>query len=188
MRRMISQLASVGFAMFACGSLYAGQIENPMYTQWAKFNPGTSVTIAMTSDNAGQTSKMETKTTLKDKSDDKLTLETAMSMDAGGQKMDMPAQSIEVKKMIDDPAAAAPNAPADAPKPVTKTSEESVTVVGGTFKAKVTESTVDAGGSKIVSKTWTSDDVPGGVVKMEATTDGAAKSSTKMELKSLDKK
>jgi hypothetical protein len=177
--------------MFACGSLYAGQIENPMYTQWAKFKPGTSVTLATESNTAGQTSKMETKTTLKDLTDDKLTLETAMSMDAGGQKMDMPAQTMEVKKMIDDPAAAAGaagQAQANMPKPDTKTSDESVTVAAGTFKTKLTEATMDVGGNKTVSKTWTSDEVPGGVVKMEATSDGQMKSTTKMELKAFDKK
>ena len=188
MRRM-NLLLSIGCGMVMCASVHAGQVENPQYKEWAKYKPGTSMTMSTTSDAGGQSSKMETKTTIKEVTDDHVTLETAMSMDAGGQKMDMPAQSTEIKKMMEEmPATPNAQAPADAPKPDTKTSEESVTVGAGTFKTKLTESTMEAAGNKTVSKTWTSDDVPGGMVKMEATTDGPMKSTTKMELKALDKK
>ena len=112
-----------------------------------------------------------------------------MSMEAAGQKMDMPAQKMEIPKAVPAAPPADPNAPKmDAPKADTKTSEESVTVAAGTFKTKLTESTMDVAGSKTTSKVWTSDDVPGGMVKMEATTDGAMKSTTKSELKAFDKK
>jgi hypothetical protein len=188
MRRMLSMVAS-GCLLLA-GSALAGQVENPQYTQWAKFKPGTSTTIATSSDAGGQSSKMETKTTLKEVTPDKVVIESAMSMEAGGQKMDMPAQSQEIKKMMDEAPAtpSAPNAPAESPKPQTKESEETVSIAGGSYKCKVTESTVDVGGSKTVSKTWTSDEVPGSLVKMEATSDGPVKSTTKMELKAFDKK
>jgi hypothetical protein len=189
MRRMALMVASVCCLMFVAASVRAGQIENPQYKEWAKYKPGTSMTMATTSDAGGQTSNMETKTTLKEVTDDKVVLDISMSMDAGGTKMNMPAQTSEIKKMIDAPAAdATAAAAANAPKPDTKTSDESVTVGAGTFKAKVTEATMDAGGSKTTSKTWMSDDVPGGMVKMEATTDGPMKSTTKMELKAFDKK
>lgn len=188
MRRMALMFISVCCLMFVTTSVCAEQIENPQYKEWAKYKPGTSTTMATTSDAGGQTSSMETKTTLKEVTDDKIVLDISMSMDAGGQKMNMPAQTTEIKKMIDAPAAADATAAANAPKPDTKTSDESVTVGAGTFKAKVTEATMDAGGSKTTSKTWMSDDVPGGMVKMEASTDGPMKSTTKMELKAFDKK
>jgi hypothetical protein len=181
-------IALCGLALI-CSTVRAGQVENPAYKEWAKYKPGTSITIATTSDAGGQTSKVETKTTLKEVSDDKVVLETAMSMDAGGQKMDMPAQTTEVKKMMDE-MPAMPNAQtqtADA-KANTKTTDESVTTAAGTFKAKCTEATMEANGSKTTSKTWTSDEVPGGMVKMEATTDGPMKSTTKSELKAFEKK
>jgi hypothetical protein len=189
MHRMMS-LLSLGCGMVLCAQVYAGQVENPQYKDWARFKPGTSTTMAMTSDMGGQSSKSETRTTLKEVNDDKLVVETVTSMEAAGQKMDMPAQSMEIKKMMDEMPAAPPAAqpPADAPKADVKTSEESVTVGGGTFKAKVAETSMDVAGSKTTSKTWTSEEVPGGIVKMESTMDGAMKGTTKMELTKFDKK
>src|SRR5438552_17613143 len=62
MRRVMTFCA----LMLFCGSVRAGQVENPQYKDWAKYKAGTSTTIATTSDAGGQTSKMETKTTLKE--------------------------------------------------------------------------------------------------------------------------
>jgi hypothetical protein len=188
MRRLIPFLAVC--CMMICSSVLAEQIENPAYTSWAKYKPGTSTTMAMSSDMGGQASKMETKTTLKEVAADKLVIEMATSMEAAGQKMDMPAQKVDVPKMIDKPAAAAGTPPADQkdPKVDAKTSEETVTVGAGTFKAKVSQATMEQGGNKTVTKTWMSDDVPGGMVKMESTTEGPMKSTSKGELKAFDKK
>ncbi len=69
-----------------------------------------------------------------------------------------------------------------------KATEESVTVPAGTFKAKVIEINMTQQGMNIKGKTWYCEDVPGGVVKMEASTDGAVKSQTSGELTALDKK
>src|SRR5438094_514601 len=126
MRRMLTLCGLI----LVCGTVRAGQVENPQYKDWAKYKAGTSTTIATTSDAGGQTSKMETKTTLKEVGADKLTIEVTTSMEAAGQKMDMPAQSMEVKKMIDETPATpnAPQPPVDMPKAQTKTSDESVTV------------------------------------------------------------
>jgi hypothetical protein len=188
MRRKLALFASVCAFVLACGAVRAD--DNPAYTSWAKFKPGTSTTMAMASDAGGQTSKTETKTTLKEVTADKVVVEVAMSMEAGGQKMDMPAQTMEYKKVM-DAAPATPDAPKDQPnmpKPETKTSEESVTVAAGTFKTKCTESKMKMGEMNTVSNVWTSDEVPGGMVKMEATTDGSMKSKTTSELKAFDKK
>ena len=188
MRRMAMLLSACGL-MAVCASVRAE--DNPMYTQWAKFKPGTSTTIVTSSEAAGQTSKTETKTTLSEVTPDKVVIETAMSMEAGGQKMDMPAQKTEIPKKMETPPAtpnATPAAQPDMPKPVSKTSDASVTVPAGTFKGKLTESTMEMAGSKTTSKVWTSDDVPGGMVKMESVTDGAMKATAKSELKAFDKK
>jgi len=187
MRRMAMLLSACGM-MFVCAAVRAE--DNPAYTQWAKFKPGTSTTITMSSDAGGQTSKTETKSTLAEVTADKVVVEVAMSMEAAGQKMDMPAQKMDIPKKMDAQPAATPDAKPDpnTPKADTKTSDESCTVPAGTFKCKCVQSTMDVGGNKTVSKVWTSDEVPGGMVKMEATTDGPMKSVTKSELKAFDKK
>src|SRR3954470_19949705 len=98
--RMIALLSA------ACCTLLVASVradDNPGYTSWAKFKPGTSTTMAMTSDAGGQASKMETKTTLTEVKPDKVVLSVVTSMEAGGQKMDMPAQSMDVPKTIETP-------------------------------------------------------------------------------------
>src|SRR5215204_2948333 len=139
-RKMIALLSA------ACCTLLVASVQaedNPGYTSWAKFKPGTSTTMTMTSDAGGQASKTETKTTLTEVKPDKIVLSVAMSMEAGGQKMDMPAQTMEVPKTIETPKTpeGTPPAATDAAKANTKTSEETVKVGAGEFKAKVTEST-----------------------------------------------
>ena len=174
--------------MLVCATARAE--DNPAYTQWAKYKPGTSTTIAMTSDAGGQTSKMETKSTLAEVTPDKVVIDVVTSMVAAGQKMDMPAQKMEIKKVMDPTPPMDPETQkqVDAAKANSKTSDESVTVAAGTFKTKCTETTADMNGMKTTSKVWTSDEVPGGMIKMEATTDGAMKSKTTSELKAFDKK
>src|SRR4051812_35574794 len=100
MRRMIALLSA------ACCTMLVASVradDNPGYTSWARFKPGTSTTMTMTSDAGGQTSKTETKTTLTEIKPDKIVLSVVMSMEAGGQKMDMPAQSMDVPKTIEMP-------------------------------------------------------------------------------------
>ena len=188
MHRILAMFVSVCFVMMVCATARAE--DNPAYAQWAKFKPGTSTTVSMTSEAAGQTSKMETKSTLAEVTPDKVVIDVVTSMEAGGQKMDMPAQKQEIKKAMDPSPAvdAETQKQIDAAKASAKTTDESVTVAAGTFKAKCTESTTEANGMKSVSKVWTSDEVPGGMVKMEATTSGAVASTTKGELKAFDKK
>jgi hypothetical protein len=182
---------SVICAMMLVGIARAEQMENPAYKQWAKFKPGTSATMTNETVAAGQTTKSEMKSTLKEVTDDKVTIEVATTMEVAGQKMAGPAQSIEIKKMVDKPAdGAKPASDKEQPhfKSEAKTSDEEVKVGAGTFKATKTESNSEASGMKTKATVWTSEEVPGGIVKMESTTDGSFKSETKGELTAVDKK
>jgi hypothetical protein len=159
----------------------AEQVDNPSYKSWAKFKAGTTVTLKTESDMAGQKSDMETTTTLVEINPDKAVIETKMSMNAGGQQMDMPAQKTDVPAKLDKTPEVKPEDPKD--KPEVKESSEEVSIPGGKkVKAKVTETKMTANGMNTVSKVWTSEEVPGGVIKMETTMDGAMKGTTKMEL------
>src|SRR5438046_402371 len=113
MRRMAILLASCSIGLI-CSAVRAE--DNPAYTTWAKYKPGTSVTIAMSSDMAGQTSKSETKSTLAEVTPDKVVIEVATSMEAGGQKMDMPAQKMDIPKKMEIAPATPDATPAPAPK------------------------------------------------------------------------
>jgi hypothetical protein len=162
-------------------SFAADQVDNPTYKAWAKFKPGTSVTLKTESDTAGQKTEMESTMTLVELNADKAVIETKMSMNAGGQKMDMPATKRDEPAKIDKmPEGQAPDAK---DKPEVKESTEEVTIPGGKqVKAKVTETKMSTNGMNITSKAWTSDEVPGGTIKMESTMDGATKGTSKIEL------
>ena len=57
---------------------------------------------------------------------------------------------------------------------------DKVEIAGKSYNAKTTETTMDSNGSKTTSKTWTSDEMPGGRIKMESTTTGTMDSKTTM--------
>ena len=146
------------------GSFCLGQqVDNPQYKSWAKFKPGTAVT--MKTDAAGTT--IETTTTLVEVTPEKVVVESKMKM-AGMEGMDMPATKMDIPAKV----AQAAGGTATGPAPVTK--DEEVEVAGKKYKTKVTETK----SGDTVSKTWTSDEVPGMMVKMESGT-------TKMALSAI---
>ncbi|HEY4328744.1 MAG TPA: hypothetical protein VGN88_03340 [Phycisphaerae bacterium] len=161
----------------------ADQIDNPQYKSWAKYKAGTSITLSMVSDMAGNKTEMQTTTTLLEITADKAVVESKMSMNAGGQKMDMPATKTEVAAKIDKPAVAT-TAPATT-APDVKQSTDTLTVSGTAIKCNVTESKSSANGMNTNSKVWTSDQVPGGLVKSETTMDGAMKGTTSQTLTAM---
>jgi hypothetical protein len=161
-------------------------IDNPAYQKWAKYNKGTSVTYSTDSTAMGNTSTITTTTTLTDLTPDKATISVASSMMVGGNKMDMPAQSQDIPAKIKKPADSTGAQPADAPK--TDSTKEDVQAAGKTFSCTKTTVTTDQNGMTSKATTWTCDDVPNGIVKMEAETSGAMSSTTKMVLTAMDVK
>jgi hypothetical protein len=180
---MLSQIL-VAACVVACGSVaFAEQIDNPAYTAWAKFKPGTSVTTKTetVSKMGGTENKMEMTTTTKlvDLKPDEATIEMTTQMKMGGA--DMPASTTPPQKIpakIDKPA----DAGGTAPKVDKKEGTDKVEVGGKTYNTKTVETTTDANGMKTTAKVWQSDEVPGGMVKMESTTTGAMESTSKMTL------
>ena len=61
------------------------------------------------------------------------------------------------------------------------TGSETIVVAGKSLDCKTYEVDTDAGGNKVKTKTWISDQIPGFVVKSVATTTGAMASTTTME-------
>jgi molybdenum cofactor biosynthesis enzyme MoaA len=183
---MRRSLASLVCLTLICLSARADQVDNPQYKAWASLKPGSSVTMSTTTSANGQTVKMETKRTLSAVADDKVTISVDSTMDMNGQKMTVPTQTQDVKKTIDT---AASQAPTDiTPDALAKATEESVTVPAGTFKAKAIDMNFSQQGANFKGKTWFSNDIPGGTIKAEITSDGPVKSETKMEITAIDKK
>lgn len=158
-------------------------IDNPAYTNWAKFKPGTLVKYSMEVNAMGNASSTETTQTLKNVAADKVTVEMKSSMVVAGNKMDMPPTLQEIPAKIKKPDTSAVQ-PADAPK--TETSTEDVQAAGKTYSCKKTTVSSDQNGMTTKATTWTCDDVPSGVVKLEAETSGSMTSSTKMVLTDVE--
>lgn len=181
MRAYLRNILAVAVVL-ACGSAFAEQIDNPQYTAWAKFKPGTSVTTQMQSDMGGSKTEIETTMTLVEINADKAVVENKSTMNMAGQKMDMPAQKTDVPAKIDKPATPPGG---EAPKADVKESSEDVDVAGKKVTCKVVEAKTTANGMNMQSKTWTSDEVPGHLVKSETTSDGAMKGTTSTKVTAM---
>jgi hypothetical protein len=153
--------------------------DNPTYQSWSKFKAGTLVKYSTEVNAMGNATSTETTKTLKDINPDKATVEVKTSMVVGGNKMDLPVSTEEVPAKIKKVEVASTQT-ADAPK--VDTSTEDVKVGDKTYSCKKLVSNSEANGMKTKATTWTCDDVPGEVVKMEAETSGSMTASTKMTL------
>src|SRR5688572_485774 len=159
-------------------------VENPQYASWAKHKPGTTITMKMSQAMGGQNRDMELKQTLKEVTPNEVTLELQMS--AMGQSM--PAQPLKIKSKVSPQEAKYGQLPPGAKADIKELGNESVTVGGQTYDCKVSEVTGEAEGTKSSGKLWRSDAVPGEVVKMEMTSEGAMGGTMTMELVSVEKK
>jgi hypothetical protein len=175
--------------LLAVAGTASAQEDNPAYKSWAKHKPGTSVTLKNVSEMMGQKTEMEMTSTLVEVTPEKAVVEVKTSMDMGGTKTDMPAQKQEI------PAKATADQPADPMEAAKKMGaevkdlgEETVTVAGNSYKAKVMETKMDQQGMKITSKIWTSEEIPGMLVKMESNTEGSMTSTNKMEVTNVTTK
>ena len=161
-------------------------IDNPAYQAWAKFKPGTLVKYSTETNAMGNASTMETTQTLTDITPDKAMVEVKISMVVAGNKMDMPAQpaqEIPAKiKKVD--ASANPPSATTAPD----VSTEDVQAAGKTYSCKKTTVISEQNGLKSTTTTWTCDDIPGSVVKLDSEVTGSMTSSTKMILSDFEPK
>jgi len=73
-------------------------------------------------------------------------------------------------------------ASASVPNASASTGSDTVTVAGKSLDCKTYEAETDVSGSKVKTKSWTSDQVPGFLVKSVATSTGTMNSTTTMEV------
>jgi hypothetical protein len=130
---------------------------------WAAYGEGTWVETEIESTVMGNTSKTVMKRTLVKKDDKELTLKIESKM-VSPTEMNMPAS--EMKEPVEFPAggtAGGAGAPSGAKE--LGQGEEEVEVAGKKLKCKWVELEMTSGDTKTVVKSWTCDEVPGGMVK-----------------------
>jgi hypothetical protein len=162
-------LLACGVAMSFGGAAEAQTVDNPTYLVWSNWKEGASVTLKSETSVAGKSVSTTRMTfTLKTFSAEKAVVEIASEIDLQGQTMKLPPDSSEY-------AAKAPEVKSD-PKFNTTKGREKLTINGKNFDCEWTEVEIKKGQT---FKSWSSDDMPGGLVKM-VSTDEATKSSSVM--------
>jgi imidazole glycerol phosphate synthase subunit HisF len=179
MRRAFCSLAVLALAVSAAR---AEDVANPEFASWAKHKKGTSITMKTVTSTGGMNIEILATTTLLEVGADKVTVETATVSKINGMEFKAPGAKREIAKTVTVPGGTPKVDPKAKPPGTVEDGTETVKVGGVEIKAKWFKAKVDVAGNKTESKTWMSDDVPGLMVKMEATTTGAATSSVKMEL------
>jgi hypothetical protein len=173
-------LASVLCLLLGALTADAEMIANPEYANWSKFKVGTYVTLKTESTNAGSTTTVTITSKLVDLNDEKAVLETSTTWSMPGMEPTTTQDKREVAAKFEKPPAASPDD--KTPKPEIKEGEETLEIAGRKIKCKTVESKMEMQGMKITSKAWTSDEVPGMMVKSESKTEGAAEGTSKMTL------
>ena len=175
------------FTMLALGVLTLSvpafakeSVDNPEFASWNKYKVGATVTLRASSGAGAAKTSTEMTHTLKSKAADKVVIssvtKTIVKIPGQGEKtIAAPAQDREIPAKL--PKLTPPTAP-DAPKPEVKTGEETLTVAGKSLKCKWTETTSKSAAGVVTAKIWSSDEVPGSMVKMTSTTKGGDVSVT----------
>jgi len=174
-------------AMVFCSAAPAEEmVENAMYANWSKFKVGTSVKLTITKETEKGESKEQTVMTLKlvEILDDKVVISTSYLVKDAESKFALPAANQDVMRFVALPAKMTRK---DYEKcPFGKTLEEgveSLKVGGSEYKCRWCRVKAEDNSE---GKIWTSDDVPGLIVKMEGKKPGDP-AKNKMELTEIKK-
>ena len=164
---------TVAAIIFSTVAMAGAEVDNPEYRSWSGFKAGAWVKFKMVSEANGVKTEIEQTVKLVELTSAKAVVETGMVM--AGNKL--PAQKREIPAKIT--IEATKDAKAAKPAKLGEGDEE-INVGGKKVKAHWVESTTETGGYKTAAKIWQAKGVPGGTVKMEAKTTGAATSNTSM--------
>ncbi|MFT3785743.1 MAG: hypothetical protein QM770_06195 [Tepidisphaeraceae bacterium] len=162
------------------------QIDSPFYKYWSKYGKGSSATYTMTMSAAGQTMNVSLTQTLSELTDDMATVETKQSM-AGAPNNETPSTEKIPAKVAKDKEWTTP----DGTSKLVPAGDEKVTVGGKEYACKKFTLAPSAGGPPITGTAYFSDEVPGGLVKIDGQVtapDQAQSGKITVELQSIDKK
>lgn len=156
----------VAVACFVGGDVVAQEkVENPLYTTWAKFKPGTSITYQMDTAFGAQSTSAKQVQTLKSVSDDKVVVEMQSVVEAAGQTIKTPAVPLEYLAKVPQGQIDPKFNPDGNPALDVKKGTETIEVAGKSLKCEWIEAKGKTPQGEVETKTWFSDEVPGRLVK-----------------------
>jgi len=177
MRTMLFAVLVLG--MVAPVAFGADLVDNPEYKHWASYKPGTTRKLEATTESPGDIVPPDVLAlvltdTLREVTGEKVVIE----MEAGGRTFTLhPNQMREIAAKVTKEEATKPTGSPGVQKATKKgEGDEEITVGGKKYKCHWTEYQTSFKGDEGTLKTWTTDQVPGGLVK-------AVKDSTKFKSK-----
>ena len=164
-------------------------VDNPAYQSWASHKVGTTVSYESTTDAAGQKFKAQTTTKLIELTPEKAVVEQTSKIDIPGAPAQPARKEALPAKVKKSELFATGTLPAGVKGQAKEKGKAKVQVGGKSYDCQVWEFTIDANGVKSTGTTWTSDKVPGTLVKMESSAEvGGQKMKTTMALTKLETK
>ncbi len=162
------------------------KVDNQEYANWSKFKPGTTATLKMTTESTGMKTGSTVISKLIEVKDDKLVLEMDTETELMGKPFKAPAMKRDVTKTVEVDAKAADLAKAGKPEGTFEEGTETLKVGGTEVKTKWYKYKSKLEGlGETSGQMWTSDEVPGMLVKMTSKADTF---SMTMELVEFTKK
>src|SRR5262249_31604251 len=177
------QFLAAAALLLSAGYSLAETVDNPEFANWKKFPKGTTVTLKITSKMGEMTSETSLTHKLIEVGDDKVVLESSAVIKSMGRETKAPTRKREVPRKTELPKGAKKgDCTRGTPPGTTEEGTETIKVAGKSLKTKWYKYKIEMGGVKADSKMWSSDEVPGMIVKMDASSSGAVSSTMKVEL------
>ena len=175
--------AVIALTLMGSAAMAQEMVDNPAYQSWAKFKPGTTVTLTNQSSVGGMSMKMDMVYKLAELTPQKAVVEMTMKMPEGDNATKMEIMAKMKKEDVKD-VTMPPNVKGEAKV----LPDEDVKIGDKTYKCKVIEFTSEAEGMKTTGKSWTCPDMPGQLVKMESKMGGTVEGTTTMAVTAVDAK
>ena len=146
----------------------AAPAENPVYRNWARFRPGASASYRVVTVQPSSRSEMTLTYTLVAVSPKEVVVESVARLAVNGKEVRMPPNRLTNPRFAGGPAAA-PGKPAG----LVDEGSEPVEAAGRTLPARWTRVKARTQTAENLVQTWSSDDVPGALVRSLTTVPGA---------------
>jgi len=157
--------------LFCVVTAWAEEIDNPAYKSWSQFKPGSFVTYKATIKMGAATTETKVTQTLKTVTPEKVVIEVSTVMTVAGEEVEQAGQPMEHLARIEKPKEG--GAEAKKPKQIGEGRKE-FNVNNRIIKTNWVKTEFTQAGNTATSTTWTSDRIPGGVVKTATAIKGPA--------------
>ena len=159
-----------------------GMVENPIYALWKNFAVGTEVHYLQHTQAPGAAERRLIIYRLLSRSDEQLTVEIRTRLEGADATTESVRQQVSKRWFRLPPGVDAKQF--GKPSNQSREGQEDVEILGRKLKTRWTVSQVRVEAGITETKTWTADEIPGGLVRSVSTT-AAVKSTTTVELLEL---